>query len=120
MRWLLMMVLGIGVLGCGSKVGLKGVPVEVAGKVTQNGQPQGDIVLVFQPLDDGHMKEFRVQKDGTFKGELITGNYAYFVTSPAGVVPAQVPKKLPGKYYQADLARTVTVEPGANLAITLD
>jgi hypothetical protein len=80
----------------------------------------GGVLMVFQPLGDGHVRELPVQKDGSFTGELISGEYAYYVAKPT--VPAAAPalSKLPPKYFQADLARTVIAEPGQQLAIALD
>jgi hypothetical protein len=50
---------------------------------------------------------------------LIRGEYAYYVTKGAAAA-AQKPIKLSSKYFEADLSRTVTVEPDKLLAITLD
>jgi hypothetical protein len=78
------------------------------------------MVMVFQPLGDGHVREFPIQKDGSFNGEMISGKYAYFVAKPAIPTAAQALKTLAPKYFEADLSRTVEVEPGALLAIALD
>jgi hypothetical protein len=47
--------------------------------VSKSGQPLAGVVMVFQPLGDGHVREFPVGKDGSFKGELISGEYTYYV-----------------------------------------
>ena len=65
-------------------------------------------------------ESFRSSKDGTFNGELVSGEYAYYVAKPAVPGAAQAPRKLSPKYFEADLSRTVTVEPGKQLAIALD
>jgi hypothetical protein len=78
------------------------------------------MVMVFQPLDDGHMRELPVGKDGTFNGELITGDYAYYVAKPSTAGAGQTMAKLSAKYFEADLSRKVTVETGGQLAIALD
>ena len=112
-----MLVVGI---GCSPGVKLKAPPVNISGNVTQGSRPVGGVAIVFQPLDDGHVREIPVRKDGTFSGELVSGEYAYYVTKPAGLVVAQPAPKLSPKYYQADMSRTVTVEPDKLLAIALD
>ena len=86
MRLTIVLILLVGVLGCSSEVRRKATPVNVTGKVSQSGRPLGGMVMIFQPLGDGHMREFPVQKDGTFNGELISGKYAYYVAKPA--IPA--------------------------------
>lgn len=120
MRIILTLGLLIAVAGCGSEVALKSAPVSVSGKVSQSGQPLGGIMMTFHPLGDGHVRELLVQKDGTFQGELVSGEYAYYVVKPATPTAAPVLKKLAPKYFEADLARTVVVEPGQQLAIALD
>jgi hypothetical protein len=80
----------------------------------------GSMVMVFQPLTDGHTREVPIQKDGTFNGELISGKYAYFVARPAAPAAAQALRTLAPKYFEADLSRTVMVEPNTQLAIALD
>ena len=77
-------------------------------------------MMIFQPLGDGHVREFPVQKDGTFNGELVSGEYAYYVAKPTVPAAAQRSENSPAKYFEADLSRTVTVEPGIQLAIALD
>jgi hypothetical protein len=94
--------------------------VSVSGKVSQGGLPIGGILIVFQPLGDGHVRELPVHKDGTFNGELISGEYAYYIAKSAVAGAGQSPKKLSPKYFAADMARTVKVEPEKLLAIALD
>ena len=120
MRLIMVLISVAGLAGCGSDVSMKSAPVSVTGKVSQSGKPLGGMVMVFQPLGDGHMRELPVQKDGSFHGELISGKYAYFVAKPTVPTAAQVLKTVAPKYFEADLARTVTVEPDQQLAIALD
>jgi hypothetical protein len=117
---LLVLILIVGLAGCGSEVKLKGAPVSVSGIVSQSGRPVGDIVIVLQPLGDGHVKELPVRQDGTFKGELISGEYAYYVARTAVPAAAQTLRKLSPQYFDADLSRTINVGPGQQLAIALD
>jgi hypothetical protein len=116
MRLFLALTLVASLAGCGSQVRLKAAPVSVSGKVSQSGKPISGVVMVFQPLGDGHMREFPVQKDGTFNGELVSGEYTYYVTK----LTAQAPKKLAPKYFEADLSRTVSVDGNQPLEIGLD
>jgi hypothetical protein len=120
MRLLMILTLVCGLTGCGSNAKLKSAPVNVTGKVSRGGQPMGGMAMIFQPLGDGHVRELPIQKDGTFSGELISGKYAYYVAKPAVPAAAQALKNLSPKFFEADLSRTVTVEPGDLLAIALD
>lgn len=120
MRLLIVSIFLVGLVGCGRDVRLKSAPVRMSGKVSQGGRPVSGVVMTFHPLGDGHVREFLIQKDGTFKGELISGEYAYYVVKPAVRGTAPVPVKLAPKYFEADLSRTVTVEPDTLLAIALD
>jgi hypothetical protein len=94
--------------------------VKVTGKVSQAGRPVAGVTVVLQPLGDGHLRECPLRNDGTFSCELVSGEYAYFVTRPATGATSQPPTKLPHKYFEADLSRTVTVEPDKLLAIALE
>jgi hypothetical protein len=120
MRLLLLPAFVVGALGCSSEVKLNEAPVSVSGKVLQSGRPLGGLVVTFQPLGDGHLRDFPVNKDGSFNGELVSGEYAYFVAKPIVPSAAQAVRKLSPKYFEADLSRTVTIEPGQQLAIALD
>jgi hypothetical protein len=120
MRLLILLMFMVGLVGCGSSAGLKNAPVAVSGSVSQGGEPIGGLVMVFQPLGDGHVREFPIQKDGSFSGELISGKYAYYVAKPTAPAAAQALQNLSPKFFEADLSRTITVEPGALLAIALD
>jgi len=118
MRLIIVLMLTVGLTGCGSQAKLKGTPVSVSGKVSQGSQPVSGVVMVFQPLGDGHVREFSIRKDGTFNGELVSGEYAYYIAKPT--VSGAGPRKLPPQYFEANLSRTVSVEPDKLLAITLD
>lgn len=120
MRMLVVLMVIAGLAGCGSDARLKGTPVSVTGRVSQGGQPVGGMVMIFQPLGDGHVREFPVQKDGTFNGELISGKYAYYVAKPTAPAAAQALRNLPPKFFEADLSRTVAVESGNPIAIELN
>lgn len=119
-RVLLATLLLVGLIGCGAEVKLKGAPVSVSGKVSQGGKPLGGIVMVFQPLGDGHVRELPIQKDGSFQGQLVSGEYAYFVAKPVMAAGVQAVRQVAPKYMEADLARTITVAADQPLAIALD
>jgi hypothetical protein len=120
MRLCVVLLLFAGLVGCGSEAALKGTPVSISGKVLQGGRPCGGLVMIFQPLGDGHVGEFPIGKDGSFNGKLVSGEYAYYVAKPRTPGVAQMAQKLSPKFLQADLSRTVTVEPDKLLAIALD
>jgi hypothetical protein len=120
MRLFIMLLLIVSLTGCGSKANLKKAPVAVSGSVSQGGQPIGGLVMVFQPLGDGHVRELPVQKDGTFNGELISGKYAYYVAKPTVPAAAQALRNLAPRFFEADLSRTVAVESGDPIAIELN
>lgn len=120
MRLLIASMFIVGLVGCGAEVKLKGAPVSMSGKASRGGQPVSGMVMVFHPLGDGHVREFPIRKDGTFNGELIGGEYAYYVVKRPVLGAPQAPTKLAPKYFEADLSRTVRVEPEKLLAIALD
>jgi hypothetical protein len=120
MRSFVVLTIIVGLVGCGAEVKLKGASTSVSGKVSQGNLPVGGVVMIFQPLGDGHVREFPTRKDGTFSGELISGEYAYYIAKPTARSAAQPPIRLSPQYFEADLSRTVTVEPDKQLAIALD
>jgi hypothetical protein len=107
-------------LGCGSEVKLNETPVAVSGKVSKDSQPIGDIVMVFQPLGDGHVRELPVNKDGTFDARLVAGEYAYYVAKPSTADAAKKMRKVSPEYFQGNLSRTVAVTGDQPLTIALD
>jgi hypothetical protein len=108
------------VVGCGMQPGLKSAPVDITGKVSQKGQPIGDVSVTFQPLDKGHMKSLQVKPDGSFEGSLISGTYAYSITQSTGANATTALAKVDPQYLEANLQRTVTIEPGKEVLIALD
>ena len=119
MRLATLLMLVFYFVGCSSEVKLKPTPMSVSGNVSQGGQPLSGMVLVFQPLGDGHVREFPLRKDGSFSGELVSGEYAYYLAKRTGFGAAQAPKPS-ARYFEADMSRTVTVEPDKLLAIALN
>lgn len=108
-------------IGCSEAPAKKSTPISVTGKVSQAGQPVGNVTISFQPLDHGYAKSFPVKRDGAFQGELIAGAYAYFIDKSAPPpTPGAAPRKIDPKFYEANLERSVVVAPGQQLAIALD
>jgi hypothetical protein len=108
------------VVGCGVQPGLKSVPVDITGKVSQKGQPIGDVAVTFQPLDKGHVKSLPVKPDGSFEGSMISGTYAYSITQSTSANATTALAKVDPQYLEPNLQRTVTIEPGKEVLIALD
>lgn len=120
MRNLCVLMLVTMTIGCGSQPGLKSAPVDITGKVSQKGQPLGDVAVTFRPLDKGHEKSLPVKSDGSFEGSLISGTYAYSITQSTGANAATALAKVDPEYLEPNLQRTVTIEPGKEVLIALD
>jgi hypothetical protein len=113
-------VLAAGAIGCSDTPVLKDAPVSVTGKVLQGGKPVGNVVVAFHPLDHGHLRTLPVGADGAFQGELIGGNYSYYVEKSPAPSSAATLDKIDPKYYVPDLGRSVSVEFGKELVLALD
>ena len=116
----LLAVIAAGAIGCSDVTTLKDTPVSISGKVSQGGKPVGNVVVWFHPLDKGHVESLPVNTDGTFVGEMIGGNYSYYVGSSLAQNSAAALKKIDPKYYQPDLARSIAVEFGKEIVLALD
>ena len=117
---LAIVALSLAAIGCTQPTRLNEAPINVNGKVSQGGQPVGDLLVTFQPLEQGHPGNFPVNPDGTFQGELIPGNYAYFVGKSTTPKSEAALKKIDPKFYEPNLDRKVAVEDGQELLIALD
>ncbi len=106
--------------GCSQAPALKQPPIVVSGKVSQGGQPVGNIVVSFHPLDQGHVGAFPVKPDGSFQGELIPGSYSYYVGKSAIPNAEAALRKVDPKYYEPNLERTIAVNPNEELILALD
>jgi hypothetical protein len=107
-------------VGCSHAPTLKKAPVSVAGRVSRGGHPVGNVMVSFQPLDKGHVGNFAVKPDGKFTGELIVGDYAYFVGKSTAPNSEAALKKIDPKYFEPDLARRISIEDGQDVLIALD
>ena len=115
-----LMVIAAGSLGCSETPPLKGAPLSVSGRMAQGGKPVGNVVVWFHPLDNGHLQNLPVSADGTFHGELISGNYSYYVAKSPAPNSALALKKIDPKYFEPDLGRSINVEFGKDLVLALD
>ncbi len=105
--------------GCSKEQSLRQGPVSITGKITQAGQPVGNVVVSFRPLDNGFERSFPVKPDGAFVGELVAGNNAYFVAKSTAPNADAALKKVDPKFYEPDMGRSVTVEAGKEILIAL-
>ncbi len=105
--------------GCSAPVEIRPEAGPLNGKLTNgSGKAIGNVLLTLQPLDTGHLAPLEVAADGTFKGDLYPGKYAYFVSKSAKGSDQPL-KQVDPKYLEADLGRTVDVKPGEELKIVL-
>jgi hypothetical protein len=121
MRNFIAVVMLVAALGCGgSSPGTRSAPVSVTGKVSQAGQPVGNVAVAFQPLDSGHPKSLNVKPDGSFQGELISGNYAYSIVASSTPASQQALSKIAPQFLEPSMERTVKIESGQEVQIVLD
>ena len=95
---------------CSYKVEMLNEPVSVSGKLSKSGQPLGNVILMLQPLEKGHPVPLKVGADGSFKGSIIPGKYAYFLM-PRDEANAAVLNGVDASLKEANMQRTITVEP---------
>jgi hypothetical protein len=115
---IVLVLLALTVSGCAYNVPPMGDAVSVSGKVTSGGAPVSGVVLMLQPLEDGHPAPCKLGAEGTFEAKLVPGKYAYFVQKDADDAALA---KVNAKYHAADLGRTVAVKAGqTSLDLVLD
>lgn len=108
------------VVGCSNSVAVRSESGKVAGKlVSGDGQKVGNVGLTLQPLDSGFVTTLQVAEDGSFEGEIIPGKYAYFVVKSEAKNSDQAITKVDPMFYEANMTRTVDVQPGKELRIEL-
>ncbi|HYO26562.1 MAG TPA: hypothetical protein VEQ85_16595 [Lacipirellulaceae bacterium] len=117
---MLLALLALTAPGCSRTPTARPAPAAVAGKVTRGGQPVGDLVITFQPLDVGHLGAFPLKPDGTFQGEMIAGEYTYYVAKGATPKSPAALAKIDAKFQEPNLERRVAIAPGEPIQIALD
>lgn len=93
--------------GCGPKIEMLAEPVSISGKLTAAGAPVGNVLLTLNPIERGHPVPMKVGPDGSFSGTAVPGKYVYMVSSNEDD-PGAI-DKVPAKYRDTDLTRTITV-----------
>lgn len=99
--------------GCAPKVELLNEPVGVSGKLTKSGQPLGNVTLMLQPLEKGHPVPLKVGADGSYKGSVVPGKYAYFLM-PLDEANAAVLNGVDASLKEANMQRIIALQPGQN------
>jgi hypothetical protein len=121
MKFNVVLLMGaIALAGCSRAPAPRPTSAPVTGKVTHAGQPVRDVVVTFQPLDVGHVGMFPLKPDGTFQGELIAGEYAYYVARGATPTSPAALAKLDPKFHEANLERKIAIAPGEEIILALD
>ena len=119
LRLVLLLALACVSIGCQSKVALLNTPVDVVGKLTKAGKPVGNLTLTLQPLETGHMVPMKVGGDGSFKGNIVPGKYAYFISANEDGGESAL-QGLDASLKEANMQRTVTVKADQpSLEVTL-
>jgi hypothetical protein len=121
MRIALLVLSLITCVGCGSSGTPLPTPVTVNGKLEMSdGKPIGGLQLTLFPLEGQHPAYIPVAEDGTFKVETISGKYSYSVGKSSAKNSEATLKKVNPKFYEADLTRSVVVQSGQELKVTLE
>lgn len=120
MRTLLYTLLFAAMIGCSSTVVERMAPTELTGKLSDaSGKTVGNVLLTLQPLEDGHLAPLQVAADGSFKGEVVPGKYAYYVGKSSAKNAEQALKVVDSKFYEASLERTIDIKSGEPLNLVL-
>ncbi len=112
------LAISLGVVGCGGP-GQVAEPVHIEGQVTlADGRPVKDVMLTLQPTHAGRMAGLKLGPDGSFRGEVVPGRYAYCVSEQEGKTPAERQrygaafKAIPEKYRSANMEHVVQISSG--------
>lgn len=121
--WIAISIVAIATcVGCADNVELLTTNSTFTGKLTAaDGAPVGNVLLSLQPLETGHPVLLEVDEQGSFKGEGVPGEYAYFVAKSAkkGAAAEAALKKVPAEFLEANMTRKVKLGESSELAITL-
>jgi hypothetical protein len=108
MSRLIFVFIGLAFLaGCGPKIEMLTEPVSISGKLTAAGAPVGNVLLTLNPIEQGYPLPMQVGADGSFSGKAVPGKYVYAVSAKEDE-PGSI-DKVPAKYRDTDLTRTITV-----------
>lgn len=110
--------------GCSGNPGKAPESKPYSGTLTlAGGQPLGDVMLHLHPLKPGFAAGAEVDAGGAFASEAPPGDYAWSVRRSEKAKPAAseaVLKKVPAKYLETDLSRTVRIGTGSAIAVVVD
>jgi hypothetical protein len=110
----------IAIVGCGMTPAKVGEPVAVSGKVAlANGQPVRDVLLVLNPVEKGRPDSFKLAPDGSFRGNVVPGKYAFYFAPPDGRPAPAALRVIPEKFRSHQVEKLVTISGGA-VTITVD
>jgi len=109
---ILLLMVCLFAVGCGYRAEMLKGPMDITGKVTKGGQPFGNVVLMLQPLEAGHPAPLEVKADGSFKGSLVPGKYAYYLAPSNDPAQAAAFQGVDAAMKEANMERTVTVKDG--------
>jgi hypothetical protein len=106
--------------GCQPAIAPMEAPVAFTGKlIAADGNPQGNVLLTFQPMENGHPGSMEVNSQGEFQGELIPGKFIYYVEPSKVAKAADALKKVPPAFQSPAMEHQVSVESGRTLEIRL-
>ncbi len=120
MRIVLLVLSLVMCVGCGSSGTPLPAPVAVNGKLEMGGKPIGGLQLNLFPMEGQQPAVIQVAEDGTFKVETISGKYSYYVAKSTAKNSETTLKKVDPKFHEADLTRSVVVQAGQELKVTLE
>jgi hypothetical protein len=108
-------------LGCSDTApapGLAKERVEFSGTLTKGGKPVTDVQINFLPAASGGLQAGAKVIDGKFSGMTNPTLYTWFVSE--GSNEELFDKTVPDVYKSANAERTVDIQSGAVLTLTLD
>jgi hypothetical protein len=117
-------IVAVALVGCGSNVRLLPGPVAVSGKVTfADGRPVKNLMFALQPTETGHPTAFKLAADGSFRGDIVPGKYAFSLQPQDGPERSKslaALKEVPEKYRSAHLDHQVDFKASTDAQIKLN
>ncbi len=108
--------------GCGYNPGTRQEGAEFKGKLTDAaGRPVPNVSVILQPTFSGGLPSGgKVEKDGSFKGKAVPGDYIFSVAPVAENAKAMAfLKGINKKYLSPDEANKVSIAAGGTVEIKL-